>query len=391
MRVAPIVLVLCAAGLAGEGPEGKPPDPIAEARKKAEELLKDSETQKGFFTLHLKEGKVHAELGKEDFDRQFLCFESVSRGVGRGWALGGMTLGTRLVSFRRVSNVEVHLVEHNPRFRAAPGTPMERAVRLSYGPSVLASFPVAARHPDRDTLIVDLGALFLTDLPGLADSLQKTFDTAYKHEKGSSSWAKAKSYPKNAELEVNLVFSSSSLEDAETVPDARSIEIGVHYSLHPLPDPGYRPREADDRVGYFLTVVKDFSRPGVTSWARYVNRWRVEKADPAAGMSAPKDPLVFWIENSVPHEFRRYVRDGILEWNKAFEKLAIRDAIEVRQMEEDADWDPEDARYNTFRWIASSRQTFGAIGPSRADPRTGQLLDADILYEAENLRGLLFG
>lgn len=387
-RAFPCALLLaCVPALAADAPQ----DPEAADRKKVDELLKDSETQKGFFTLHLKDGAVHAELGPEDFGKSFILFESVSRGVGKGRVLAGMTLSERIVAFRKVSANQVQLVEENPRFTAAEGTPLRRAVEQSYTRSVLGTFTTAARHPDRGTLFVDLGALFLTDLPGLAEMLKASLENEYKHEKGGSSWAYAKSFPNNVELEVNLAFASGKYRESETVPDSRNVEVGVHYSLHKLPEPGYRPRVADDRVGYFLTAVKDFSQPGLTSWKRYVNRWRIEKADPKAEVSPPREPLVYWIENTVPFEYRAYVRDGILEWNRAFLRIGIRDAIEVRQMEEDAEWDPEDARYNTFRWIASSRLSFGAMGPSRVDPRTGQILDADILFEAESVRGVLWG
>jgi len=365
-------------------------DPAAAERKKVDELLKGVETRKGFLTLHVKDALVLAELAEEDFGPPFLLFESIARGVGRGRALGGMTLGERIVAWRRIGDAQVQLVEQNPRFQAPPGTPLDRAVKNSFGGSVLATFPVLARHPDRAGLLIDLGALFLTDLAAVGELLKGSLGGEYKLEKGSSTWAAAKSFPDNAGLTVNLAFASAQVADAETVPDSRSVEVAVHYGLQRLPPEGYRPREADDRVGYFLTAVKDFGQPGLTSWRRYCNRWRLEKADPNAETSAPRDPLVFWIENTVPYEYRRHVREGILEWNRAFERIGIRDALEVRQMEENADWDPEDARYNTFRWITSSRLSFGAMGPSRVDPRTGQILDADILFEADNLRGVLW-
>jgi len=381
------IALLVAPARAADAPE----DPKAAERKKAEEILEDAETQKGYLTLHLKEGAVHLELADGDFRRSFLLFESVSRGVGRGRVLAGMTLGERLVSFRRVSAKQVQLVEENVRFTAEAGSPLERAVRQSYGGSVLGTFPVAAKHPERDTLLVDLGALFLGDLPGVAEMLQTSLELEYKHDRGGSSWTYAKAFPNNVELEVSLAFTSSKYDDAETVPDSRNVEVGLHYSLLKLPEPGFRPRAADDRVGYFVTARKDFSQPGFTNFRRFANRWRIEKADPDAALSAPRDPLVYWIENTVPHEYRRHVREGILEWNKAFERIGVRDAIEVRQMEEDAEWDPEDARYNTFRWITSSRLSFGAMGPSRVDPRTGEILDADILFEAETVRRALWG
>ena len=138
-------------------------------------------------------------------------------------------------------------------------------------------------------------------------------------------------------------------------------------------------------MGHFLSTVKDFStdihdQPQV----RYVTRWNLEKSNASAEKSPPKKPIVFWIEKTVPREYRPYVRAGILEWNKAFAKLGITEAIEVREQSELDDFDPEDIRYNTFRWITTSNGF--AMGPSRTNPKTGQILDADIVFDEGMVR-----
>jgi hypothetical protein len=177
--------------------------------------------------------------------------------------------------------------------------------------------------------------------------------------------------------------------DDESIIDNRGKTVVIHYGLCMLPDGGYTPRLADDRVGHFLSVVKDFSSDTVdTSFVRHINRWRLERAEPIDPknpnkLSAPKKKIVYWIENSVPDEYRAAVREGILEWNKAFEKIGFRDAIEVRQQENE-EFDPEDINYNTFRWIATD-QGF-AMGPSRANPLTGEIIDADIIFDASMVR-----
>src|SRR5206468_907876 len=153
---------------------------------------------------------------------------------------------------------------------------------------------------------------------------------------------------------------------------------------------GYQTRVADDRVGYFLTATKDFSsRSKDTTFVRYVNRWRLEPAEPAdpsnpGRLSVPKRSIKFYIEKTVPHEYRAAVQDGILEWNKAFEKIGFRNAIEVVQQRDDEDFDPEDMNYNTFRWITTGAGF--AMGPSRANPLTGEILDADIIFDADMVR-----
>jgi hypothetical protein len=174
--------------------------------------------------------------------------------------------------------------------------------------------------------------------------------------------------------------------DLETVPDSRGVTINIHYSISQLQSTGYQPRLADDRVGYFLTVVKDFSKESDRDqFVRYVNRWHLEKPPGAKEPPfAPKQSIVFYIERTVPYKYRNAVREGIEEWNKAFEKAGWQNAIEVRQQKDDDDWDPEDVNYNTFRWITSNAGL--AMGPSRVNPYTGQILDADVIFDADFLQ-----
>jgi hypothetical protein len=199
-----------------------------------------------------------------------------------------------------------------------------------------------------------------------------------------------KAFPENLEIEVSAVFNLGYggfyyYFGGDGIADPRGTQVVIHYGLSKLPSGGYKPRVADDRVGHFLSTVKDFSADiHDTPSVRYVTRWNLEKSNPKAEKSVPKKPIVFWIEKTVPREYRPYVRAGILEWNKAFNKLGFIEAIEVREQSELDDFDPEDIRYNTFRWITTSAGF--AMGPSRTDPKTGQILDADIIFDEGMVR-----
>ena len=159
----------------------------------------------------------------------------------------------------------------------------------------------------------------------------------------------------------------------------------VHYSLCQRPEKGYKPRLADSRVGHFLNATKDFgSSDPYTTFVRRINRWRIEKANPDAKLSPPKKQLVWWVENTVPHEYRPYVEAGILEWNKAFERIGFRNAIGVRWQNEGDEFDPEDINYCTFRWITTPN-TFAMSG-LRGDPITGEMIDGDVIFDASWIR-----
>jgi hypothetical protein len=221
----------------------------------------------------------------------------------------------------------------------------------------------------------------MSDLPQIGIVLPGFTFSASK-----SAWAAVEGFPKNIELQVAATYTSSGKSNIETVADTRGVTVNVHYSFSELPQTSYRPRLADDRVGYFLTVKKDFSKKDTDDdrFVRYITRWNLEKADAEAAISPPKEPIVFWLEKTIPFKYRKPIRDGILEWNKAFEQAGYYDAIEVRQQPDDATWDPGDIRYNTYQWITAG--VAFAMGPSRVNPNTGQILDADIIFDADFLQ-----
>jgi hypothetical protein len=155
----------------------------------------------------------------------------------------------------------------------------------------------------------------------------------------------------------------------------------VHYSLCKTPDPGYRPRYADYRVGHFLNAVTDYGNPDPeTDTKRMINRWRLEKVSPSAKLSPPRKQIVWYIEDNVPEEWRPYVQQGILEWNKAFEKIGFQDAIAVRWQNEKDDFEPEDINYCTLRWITTG-STFAMSG-LRSNPLSGEMIDGDVIFDA---------
>ena len=132
--------------------------------------------------------------------------------------------------------------------------------------------------------------------------------------------------------------SPAAAEPPSTLPDIRSLFLGFHYSLAKLPDTPMRPRVADPRIGYFGTDVWDFTTDDRRiPIVHYVNRWRLEKKDPTAALSEPKQPIVFWIDRTVPDKYRAAIRDGVLEWNKAFERIGYKDAIKVEIQPDDAE------------------------------------------------------
>ncbi|MCG8586734.1 MAG: zinc-dependent metalloprotease, partial [Pirellulales bacterium] len=346
-----------------------------------EVLTKDAKSAKGYMTLHQKGTKLYGEISSKHLNKDLIVLISIARGIGQGSLLGGMSWGFGddwIWQFRKVDK-NIQVIRRNVRFVAKPGTPEANAVKLAYTDSVMFSLPIITKSPTGAD-VVDLSTIFMSDLPQISQVLR-----GFAFDRTRSTWAAVKAFKRNCELEVSAVYRSTGTLNIPTVADSRSATINVHYSISELPNTGYKPRLADDRVGYFKTVVKDFSKKDAKDrFVQYINRWHLEKKDPSLAMSPPKEPIIFYLEKTIPIKYRKPIKDGILEWNKAFEKCGFIDAIEVRQQRDDDDWDPEDINYNTFRWITSGAGF--AMGPSRVNPKTGQILDADIILDADFLQ-----
>ena len=400
-----LLALLCtapAAGAATPAPAGKSGtpgkgDPESEDKDKPfrdwKKVTKDAVVSHGYFTVHRKRDDLYLEIRPDQLDQPVLGIFSFARGIGSNFVLGGLPLNDRLLEFRRVGE-RILVMERNPRFVSPPGGPWEKARGLSYGESVLASLKIESVHDTTRAVLVEFGQFLVSDLSDLAERLGGALSTptgprSIRFDKDRSALTSVKVFPENMEFEALLTYSPNSRTglSLDGVPDERFIPITVHYSFSKLPDVPMQPRLADDRVGYFLTAKKDFGRDQAENfWVRFVNRWRLEKKDSNAALSEPVKPIVFYIDHTVPKEYRAWVKEGVEKWQKAFEAAGFRNAIVAKDAPEDSSWDAEDVRYSTLRWITSTQPSFGAIGPSRVDPRTGEILDADILFEASMLQ-----
>ncbi|BAZ49649.1 hypothetical protein NIES4103_22610 [Nostoc sp. NIES-4103] len=369
-------------------PSDKPPK--KDDLEAFDEVVKDTQKIPGLFTLYRNQekNKIYLEIKPEQLKKNYLATATLESGIGERGIYSGMPLQDFLFYLQRVDN-NLHFVVRNVNFRTREGDPQARSLARSFSDSVLYNVAIKSIHPQRKTILVDLGDLLLTDLAGLSGSFGLSVST------DQSYFGNAKAFPENVEIESVMNFTSSGSSDRNnqalnfaSLPDSRGFTLRVHYSLSQLPNQDYRPRLADERVGYFITAYQDLTKDDRRDiFVRYINRWHLEKQDPNAAISPPKKPIVFWIDNAVPFEYRDAIKEGVLMWNKAFLKAGFKDAIEVRQMPDNATWDPADIRYNTIRWINTVDGYF-AMGPSRVNPLTGEILDADILVDASFVRAL---
>ena len=325
------------------------------------------------------------ELQPRQLKKNYLATATLESGIGEAGIYSGMPLQDFLFYFERVDN-NLHFVVRNVNFRTQEGDPQARSLARSFSDSVLYRIKIKSIHPQRKSLLIDLGDLLLADLAGLSSSL------GVPGSQDKSYFGSAKVFPNNMEVQSILNFSGSGSKlrssKFSTLADKRGFTLKLHYSISQLPDNNYRPRLADERVGYFITAYQDLSTKNPSDpFVRYVNRWNLQKKYPKASISEPKEPIVYWIDNATPYEYRDAIKEGVLMWNRAFEAAGFKNAIQVKQMPDSATWDPSDIRYNTIRWINTVDGYF-AMGPSRVNPLTGEILDADILIDASLVSSL---
>ncbi|WP_066382625.1 zinc-dependent metalloprotease [Anabaena sp. CA = ATCC 33047] len=354
------------------------------------EIVTAKKKLEGLFNLYYSQesGQVYWEIKPEQLNKNYLATVTLESGIGESGIYSGLPLADFLFYWRQVNN-HLHFVVRNVKFRTDVTEPEQRSLARSFSDSVLYALEIETIDPESKNILINLDDLLMRDFPGLTSILKYSLQSDYRLETSKSYFGNLNSFPENVEIDAIYGFSSAEGADLITLPDSRALTLKVHYSFSQLPENnGYIPRLADDRVGYFITAFQDFSKNNTPdTFVRYINRWHLEPADPHAPLSPPKQPIVFWIENAVPLEYRDAIREGVLMWNQAFKKAGFQNAIEVRQMPDDADWQPADIRYNTIRWFNSLDAGF-AKGPIRVNPFTGEILDADIIIDANMVRSI---
>jgi hypothetical protein len=375
-----------AAGAAAAPRPGEPPPPRPFA-----DVVKDAKELKGFLTLWQKDERTWLEIREDQLDQPFFFGHSLAQGLGERFFWPGLMGQEQVVVFKRVGN-NIQLLAKNLRVRAPAGTPLEVALRESYSDSLLAATAVAsAPHPERKSILVDASALLGGDLAGAQTQLETAYRMPYALDRGNTAIERVRATDQGTFVTVRQHFAVPKLpappvtppppgtpqpSTPQALPDGRSLFLTYTYTLAPLPKEPMRPRLADQRVGHFTTAFWDFEQTTRgDARTHYVERWRLQKKDPQAEVSEPKEPILVWMDKNIPGQYRDPVKAGILEWNKAFERAGFRNAIEVRQQPADADWSTlEGTRHLAVRWFALQGPGATAVGPSQSDPRTGEIL-----------------
>ena len=373
---------------AKEAPKEEKKDDKKEAAKpkNIDETIKDWEKLPGVFTLYRKldgnKQKLMLELSEAQLDKLYIL-QMTASSSGAGRINAGSPLTDVVLKWQKTPDDRLLLVSPDLRYRVAQNSAQAAAVAREFPDTTVEVFAIAAKQEDRKSLLIDVSDFFRANMPG-AGKLFETADMGVGNIDGGKSFIESiKNLPENLVLLVNYNTSS------RTPGGAKSAPFKVNYNLFPLPENDYVPRLADSRVGYFNNGYLSSGRTGFDTFDDdtkndprivYINRWKLEKADPNAAISLPKKPIVFWIDKAWPKEYRGAAAEGILLWNKAFERIGFKDAVVVKQMPDDADWDHADLRYNVLRWVTTPPTTYSAMAVAlmRENPLTGEILGANI-------------
>lgn len=355
--------------------------------KSITDLVKSSTKHAGLFTIYQDtvKGNIYMEIDTSQINEDFIYFSQIADGVTEASSFRGAYRGSKIFKIKRYFN-RIEFEVQNNSFYFDPENPLSKAKDANISQAILASEEIKAEENGK--LLIDADNLFLKETfvqvkPPKYPGQSPTSFSLGSLDKDKTKVNDIRNYPENIDLAIEYVYSNSSVLNggSNAVTDGRSVSVKLYHSLIKMPDNDYQPRYDDPRVGYFTTQVNDMTSTESVAFKDMIHRWHLKKKDPSAELSEPVEPIVWWIENTTPIEFRETIKEGVLQWNKAFEKAGFKNAMVVKVQPDDADWDAGDIRYNVLRWTSSPNPPFGGYGPSFVNPRTGQILGSDIMLE----------
>ena len=346
-------------------------------------ITREAKSERGRFWVHRVEDKFYFEIPTNEFGKEFLWVTQIER-TQAGFGYGGTPVGNRVVRWE-LREKDVLLRDVKYTLRAEGPDSIRHSVEATSLEPIIKKFPVAAWGTNQ-AAVIEVTELFTAEVPEFS---AKTRFNATGADKARSFIERIKTFPDNIETKALVTYTLGGPGPAANAPapggardpSQSAVTVLLHHSMVRLPEQPMRPRKHDSRVGFFSQAFEDFGSPEHrVKETRYITRWRLEKKDPAAEVSEPKKPIVFYVGRGVPDKWRPWVKKGIEAWRPAFEAAGFTNAILAKDApseREDPNWDAEDARYSTIMWLPSTIEN--AMGPHVHDPRTGEILEADII------------
>jgi hypothetical protein len=384
LRILSVValVVVVASYLVAQTPPSTPPStPAKTGPKKYDEVItKEARSDSGLFIVHRLKGKLYYEIPFSRLGAQMILVSTQARAQA-GVGYGGDGIARRVVTWDRIDE-RIMLRSKSFVSVAADSLPVSYAVEKATNQPILMAFEPQAYNKDSTSVVIDVTELFTTDVAELGLGRFQRDNLKIRRLDSKRSFIEfSRSYPSNIETEATVTY------EAGQVPQDASLSaltMTFHHSMVLLPEKPMMPRLMDERVGFFGVQQYDYGYDAQRAEVRrYIARWRLEPKDPEAikrgGLSEPLKPITFYIDRGVPEKWRPYLKRGVEDWQSAFERAGFKNAIVgiiAPSEKEDPEWSSEDARYSTIRWLPSEIEN--AYGPHIPDPRSGEILDADI-------------
>ena len=367
--------------------------PPKDAPKKIADLIKKCAKYEGLFTLYQDSTTGSLQMLVEDkhLNKEYIYFSQISDGVLDAWSFRGAYNWAMVFKVQKYFD-RIEFVFINTSSYFDPKNAVSKSADANMSNGIIASLKIIGLNDAKDQYMIDANQLFLKEAflqvkPPSFPGQNPTDFTLGELDKDKTKINNIRNYPKNTDLAIEYVYSKSSILNggSRAIADGRYVSIKVYHSLIEMPENDYEPLFDDPRVGFFTTEVTDMTSLKNINYRDLVHRWHLKKKNPNDAVSEPVEPITWWIENTTPVEIRPIIKKAGEQWNLAFEKIGFKNAVVIKQQPDDADWDAGDIRYNVLRWTSSPELPFGGYGPSFVNPRTGQILGADIMLEYATL------
>ncbi|WP_167341886.1 zinc-dependent metalloprotease [Nonlabens sp. SY33080] len=353
-----------------------------------------TKTDDGLFKVHQNEDEYLYELPDSLLGKDMLWVTRIAQipaNLGGGYLNAGSKTNQQLVSWERFKDKILLKVKSYDAVTLDSTAAISNSVKVNNYEPIMYAFDIEAINADSTGVVIDVTKFLSNDIPaisGLNSRLRKQYKVR-SLDKSRSFINRVSAYPLNVEVVQDMTYTAS---DAPSNSSVGSISLQMNQSMILLPEKPMTPRLYDPRVGFFTVNQIDYSSPKLKADEKtYIRRWRLEPKDPEAyargELVEPVKPIVYYLDPGTPESLKKYIKQGIEDWQKPFETAGFKNAIiakEAPSIEEDPEFSPEDIRYSVVRYVAST--TRNAVGPSVSDPRSGEIIESDIIWYHNHLR-----
>ncbi len=356
-------------------------------------ITSGAKTDDGLFKVHQVKDKYYYEIPFDLLGKDMLLVTRISQipaGLGGGYMNAGSKTNEQLIRWNRVDG-KIHLRSISVNSIANDSLPINISVKANNYQPILAAFTIETFNQDSSSAVIEVSKLFLTDvraISGLSERMRKAYKVR-SLDKSRSFISRMSSFPENIEVRHDMTYTATSPPSNFR---SGTISMQLSQSMYLLPEEPMMPRMFNKRVGWFTLSKIDYGSEALKADRKvYIRRWKLEPSDKAAyargELVEPVKPIVFYLDPATPSRWKPFIKQGIEDWQVAFETAGFKNAIQALDppsKEEDPEWSPEDARYSTIRYVATT--TRNAMGPSVIDPRSGEIIESDIVWYHNHLR-----